>query len=269
MRHEPNCFWDFYQSNKDDIWSDFENLLGCPDFNSLEEIFQSYAPDYSSDRETDRDGIIGQAKSSGNLQDALREFVTNAEWALNNIQKQSFFENLLNSNGYYITFNYTHTLESLYNIPQQHILHIHGEAGKSHLDLGYPKGNFTPEKYCYDARGKGRCPYVETKIENYVNSIEDYYVRAAYEELIDKCKSFYKESRINLLKDFLYTNQCEIGNIIVYGHSCAIDFEYFNYLNARYANANWTFYAVNEDQESSVLQLIKRYSIKGADIVVL
>ena len=45
MRHEPNCFWDFYQSNKDDIWSDFENLLGCPDFNSLEEIFQSYSPD--------------------------------------------------------------------------------------------------------------------------------------------------------------------------------------------------------------------------------
>ena len=82
--------------------------------------------------------------------------------------------------------------------------HIHGEAGKSHLDLGYPKGNFTPKKYCYDARGKGRDPYIETKIENYVNGIEDYYVRAAYEELVDKCKSFYKESRINLLKDFLF-----------------------------------------------------------------
>lgn len=269
MRHEPNCFWDFYQSNKDDIWSDFENLLGCPDFNSLEEIFQSYSPDYSSDRENDRDDILCQAKSSGNLQDSLREFVNNAEWALNNIQRQSFFENLLNSNGYYITFNYTHTLESIYHIPQQHILHIHGEAGKSHLDLGYPKGNFTPEEYCYDARGKGRDPYIETKIENYVNDIEDYYVRAAYEELVDKCKSFYKESRINLLKDFLYVNQCEIENIIVYGHSCAIDFEYFNYLNARYANANWTFYVLKEEQESSVLQLIKRYSIKGADIVVL
>ena len=64
-------------------------------------------------------------------------------------------------------------------------------------------------------------------------------------------------------------NQCEIENIIVYGHSCTIDFEYFNYLNARYANANWTFYVVKEEQESSVLQLIKRYSIKGADIVVL
>lgn len=148
-------------------------------------------------------------------------------------------------------------------------MHIHGEAGKSHLDLGYPKGNFTPEKYCYDARGKGRDPYIETKIENYVNDIEDYYVRAAYEELVDKCKSFYKESRINLLKDFLYVNQCEIENIIVHGHSCAIDFEYFNYLNARYANANWTFYVLKEEQESSVLQLIKRYSIKGADIVVL
>ena len=62
-------------------------------------------------------------------------------------------------------------------------------------------------------------------------------------------------ARINLLKDFLYVNQCEIENIIVYGHSCAIDFEYFNYLNARYANANWTFYVLKEEQESSVLQI--------------
>lgn len=269
MRHEPNCFWDFYQSKKDDIWSDFENLLGCPDFNSLEEIFQNYVPDYSSDRETDRDGIIVQAQSSGNLQDALHEFVSNAEWALKDIQRQAAFEKILDPNGYYITFNYTHTLERIYNIPRQHILHIHGEAGKSYLDLGYPKGNFTPEKYSYDAIEKGRGPYVETEIENYVNSIEDYYVRTAYEELIDKCKSFYKESRINLLKDFLHTKQCEIRNIVVYGHSCAIDFEYFNYLNTIYANANWTFYVATEEQECSAMQLIKRYYISGADIVAL
>ena len=96
--------------------------------------------------------------------------------------------------------------------------------------LGYTKGNFAPEKYSYDVRGKGRGSYIEIEIEDYINRIEDYYVRTAYEELIDKCKSFYKEIRIDLLKDFLDRNKCKIEEIIVYGHSCAIDFDYFSYL---------------------------------------
>ena len=42
------------------IFDEFENLLGCPDFNALEEIFYGYEPDYFSDRESDRDSIIYQ-----------------------------------------------------------------------------------------------------------------------------------------------------------------------------------------------------------------
>ena len=34
------------------IWSDFENLLANPDFNSLGEIFTDYVPDYLSDRDS-------------------------------------------------------------------------------------------------------------------------------------------------------------------------------------------------------------------------
>ena len=39
MKYEHGKFWDLYQSCKNDIWSDFENLLARPDFNGLEEIF--------------------------------------------------------------------------------------------------------------------------------------------------------------------------------------------------------------------------------------
>ncbi|MDY2726230.1 MAG: hypothetical protein SOV36_05375, partial [Anaerostipes faecalis] len=74
-------------------------------------------------------------------------------------------------------------------------------------------------------RGKG--PYREVEVEDYINTKEDYYIRTAYEELLIKCRSFYKEIRIDLLKDFLDKNLCKIEEIIVYGHSCAIDFEYF------------------------------------------
>ena len=84
--------------------------------------------------------------------------------------------------------------------------------------------------------------------------------------MIDKCKSFYKEIRIDLLKDFLDRNKCKIEEIIVYGHSCAIDFDYFSYLNTRYSNAYWKFYVRGAEQESNVWYLIKEFSIKNADI---
>lgn len=267
IKYEQDNFWDLYQSCENDIWSDFENLLGFPDFNALEEIFYGYEPDYFSDRESDRDSIIYQVELNGKLQDALYEFADNAEDSLRNIQVNNFIEQILDSDGYYITFNYTHTLEDIYDIPWEQILHIHGEVGENNLELGYPKENFRPEKYSYDARGKGRGPYIEIEIEDYISGIEDYYVRTAYAELIDKCKSFYKEIRIDLLKDFLDRNQCKIEEIIVYGHSCAIDFDYFSYINTRYSNAYWKFYVKGAEQESNVRHLIEEYDIKNAVII--
>ena len=267
MKYEQDNFWDLYQSCENDIWSDFENLLARPDFNGLEEIFYGYGPDYSSDRESDRNSIIYQAESNGRLQEALYEFANNADDSLCDAQTDDIIERILNQDGYYITFNYTHTLEKLYSIPSENILHIHGEVGKNNLVLGYPKGDFTPEKYRYDIRGKGRGPYSEMEVEKYIDSLEDYYIQTAYENLFNKCKSFYKEIRVDLVKDFLNKNQCKIEEIIVYGHSCAIDFDYFSYLNTRYPNAHWKFYIKDGKQHSNVQNLIRKYSVKNTEIL--
>ena len=59
----------------------------------------------------------------------------------------------------------------------------------------------------------------------------------------------------------------KIEEIIVYGHSCAIDFDYFSYLNTRYPNAYWKFYVRGAEQESNVWYLIEENSIKNADII--
>ena len=267
LKYEQDNFWELYQSREDDIWSDFENLLGCPDFNALEEIFDGYAPDYLSDRESDRDSIIVQVDLNGKLRDALCEFADAADKHLQYVQANESIAQLIELDGYYITFNYTHTLEKVYGIPNEHILHIHGEAGKNTLDLGYPKGAFTPEKYYYDVRGKGRGPYREVAVEEYINDIEDYYVRTAYEQLIAKCKSFYKEIRVDALHKFLNENTCNIEEIIVYGHSCAIDFDYFSYLNSKYPNTKWTFYVRGTEQENNVQNLITNIGIKNANII--
>lgn len=267
LKYEQDNFWELYQSCKDDIWSDFENLLGCPDFNALEEIFDGYAPDYLSDREGDRNSIIVQVDLNGRLQDALCEFADMADKYLHCVRPNESIVQIIDQDGYYITFNYTHTLEKIYGIPKEHILHIHGEAGKNNLALGYPKGSFAPEKYRYDVRGKGRGPYCEVDVEEYINGIEDYYVQTAYEQLITKCKSFYKEIRVNVLHEFLKKNICNIAEIIVYGHSCAIDFDYFSHLNSKHPNAKWKFYVRGPGQETNVQNLIANIRIKNADII--
>lgn len=269
LKYEQDNFWELYQSREDDIWSDFENLLGCPDFNSIEEIFNGYAPDYSSDREGDRNSIIFQVDLNGKLWEALCEFADVADKHLRYIQANKFIAQLIERDGYYITFNYTHTLEKVYNISREHILHIHGEAGQNNLELGYPEGAFTPEKYYYDVRGKGRGPYRELELEEYINNIEDYYVQTAYEQLIAKCKSFYKEIHIDLLSNFLNKNTNNIEEIVVYGHSCAIDFDYFDYLNSRYPTAHWMFYVRGITQENNVRNLIEDYGIKNANVKII
>ena len=85
LKYEQDNFGDLYQTRDDNIQTDFENLLSYPDFNSLEEIFDGYAPDYLSDRESDRDAIIFQLDLNENLKDALYEFASNAENFLNNV----------------------------------------------------------------------------------------------------------------------------------------------------------------------------------------
>lgn len=267
-KYEYENFWEIYQTKNIDIWADFENLLAYPDFNSLESIFVGYEPKYLSDRESDRDSIITQADINGRLKDALYEFANNAEKFLNNIKKQVLIERIIDINGYYVSFNYTHTLEKIYGIPEYRVLHIHGEAGKKNLELGYPKGSFSPEKYVYDQKMKGREPFVEIPIEKYIEINEDYYIRTAYDNLYNKCKSFYKETNIKGLEEFLTANQCNINEIVVYGHSCNIDFDYFSYLDAKFKDAQWLFYAYDEKTRNSVRKLITKYKICNYSIIM-
>ncbi|SUN77174.1 Uncharacterised protein [Streptococcus macacae NCTC 11558] len=116
--------------------------MAKPDFNSLVEIFDGYDPDYLSDRESDRDGIILQADMSGNLQESLDEFANKAEATLLNVSPKEQFERLFRNGDLFINFNYTHTLEQIYGIEARQVLHIHGEVGENNLLLGYPEGDF-------------------------------------------------------------------------------------------------------------------------------
>jgi len=161
-------FWEIYQTSEANIWADFENLLAYPDFNSLEEIFEGYQPDYLSDHESDRDSIITQVELNGNLNSSLNKFAYQAECAVEKARSIAPYIDLIKDNDLFVNFNYTHTLEKLYGVQKNRVLHIHGEVGMDNLILGYPEGNFLPERYSYDVRQKGRGPYREVDIRDHI-----------------------------------------------------------------------------------------------------
>ena len=264
-------FWSLYSSYGDEIWSDFETLLGKLDFNSLEEIFGNYYPNYMSDYESDRDGIISVAEESGKLEQSLEEFAIQAEKSIDQTNAQEKLLNEFRKDDLFITFNYTHMLEKLYNIQKEKICHIHGGVSKEDgvLILGFPE--YLPEKYLYDVRGKGRPPYREQTVEEYLEEMSkavdrwDYYVHAAFTRIVELAKSFHKEPQIELMKHFLADR--EIGEIVIRGHSCAIDFPYFEYLANKYPTVNWLFYSFDEATDNNINLLTDRYAIRNSKIV--
>jgi hypothetical protein len=251
-------FWDLYQS-EGDMWSDFENLLAKPNFNKLEEIFTPYFPDYISDHERDRTSIIIQSEISAQLNESLIEFAETAEWQLEGTQVNEKYKELFCKDDLFLSFNYTHTLEKLYDINPQNVLHIHGELGKSELILGYPDGFFSPEKYFYDPTGNDRNSTL-IDINKYIDTIEDYYLRTAYSSLYEKIKAFKKVPQISKLEGFV--KDVLIDEIFVIGHSYKIDSPYFENLINRFPNAKWHLYYHKDDDTKNLNILIEKIGIK-------
>ena len=100
--------------------------------------------------------------------------------------------------------------------------------------------------------------HIEDMLEN---EIFDYYTYTAYEQLINKTESFYKVPQIEKLTKFLHGN--DIETITVIGHSCKIDFPYFQLLNEKFPNSKWLFNPYDFSTKTKILKMIKDIGIKN------
>lgn len=254
-------FWDLYQSLEENIWSDFENLLAYPDFEQFDCIFEQYFPDYASEYEHDRHSIIHQVELNALLRETLIKFVENAEKNFKSLKQITMYKSIFSSNSKFITFNYTSVLQTLYEIKDENILYIHGRLGEEMI-FGYLSDDFKPEKMQIDLRGKGRGPYSEKEVNEYFATIDDYYVRTAYENFYDKIKSFVKNPRPELIEKFL--KNCPITEIKVIGHSCSmIDYIYFKMVANIYPDAIWRFRPFDDNTRSRQIELVSNLRINA------
>lgn len=132
---EMECFF-----SEKDLWKNFEEGLGT--LNYPEIVLQIAGEDVPSPAEDHYESRLSDAQAA--VEDKLedwRSYIQRglAKWiryvGTANISKKLD----LDTDAYFLTFNYTKTLEDLYGIEEANILHIHGCAGESpeRLVLGH------------------------------------------------------------------------------------------------------------------------------------
>lgn len=267
-------------------WSEYENSLSELDLEALNED-NIQGPDYLSDHEYDRDGVIWNMESfTDSLYDAVRKSLAEMiENANNDLQSKSRkLKDFLCDGDAVLNFNYTSTVQMLYTIPDNiEIIHIHGYYKDNEEPIfGYKDG---------DSHKKFEEKYFRTtELENIENEIKkikndanlsedekqqriddlvyererltedrDYYMDKQREEIINLYLSFKKELQIDRLKDFL--NKCEnITQVRVMGHSMAdVDSDYMELVEEMLQPEVWY---ISQHKGSPSLSALSGYSFK-------
>lgn len=206
----------YYHCNDDGKWSDIEAALGQYD---IEEVYKwDKNHSFNGDKINDDPGGNVVVVTSC-LEENIKMWAKSID--ISSADKQHKFED----NSLFLTFNYTLTLEKVYGIQGDHILHIHGDIdSKENIVIGY-KGN----QYC---------------------SKEDYPTPTNSEEttkvqILDQLRRFIKDTSYIIEKNRLFFNNLkDISHIVVFGHSCSdVDRPYFEKLaESVLSKCKWTFF---------------------------
>ena len=246
----------FFHKTDCDFWSDFEENLGTFDDDLLREYGLNYLEDYGCENWRDAFHHDYQYELK-NVIDRITQGLRKSfiDW-LSQISFQGIKKMLidLDRDAYFLTFNYTRTLERIYNIPQQNILHLHGKfTGTDNDEIIY---------------GHGGHLYIIDK------EIEDPRI-AEGEEII---KSYFEKTTkpvrqiIHKHQKFFYRMITDVTNVTIIGHSMnEIDYPYFKRIcNSIKHRIEWTYYYHStKDIKKCISSIESRLKYKGDEMHLL
>lgn len=208
------------------LWSDFEGVLGRIDFS-----------EYLKDEEYGPHSIINAFES---LQLAFPEWINSID-IINTIPNFNFMKLIDYMQDLFLTFNYTRTLEKIYNIPEENICHIHGECG---------------EKLIFGHSGLNEEDFLN---KNAISGFEDF-----AEEIFNY---FTKEDKMILRRnrDF-FERLVDVEEIYVMGFSfSSCDLRYINEICHTVPNASWHLNSYDsEEKRKNYANIIRAFGAKGS-----
>lgn len=185
----------------------------------------------------------------------------------------------LDANDCYLTFNYTSTLEKVYNIKPENIMHIHGQ-----IDFVDETGELT--KSIGDITTTGQVEVTEEiqfgSVENNGETIkaemerkygqDDFYgasIEPGIYNIIEFCKVASKNLEMNYdsLNNFINNNVIE--EVVVMGHSLiGVDCPYYvDIIVPVLKDCQWVFYWHFDSDKYAIEEFINRFSIDNFSLV--
>ncbi|MEC1177244.1 bacteriophage abortive infection AbiH family protein [Metasolibacillus meyeri] len=275
----PTSYWDFrtflkknhyyflddfeekYYLGKEDLkeflWNNLEfNLANIQDDVLAEQMYQNTDLGLESGNvgieDTLEDYFIGRFDYIENLTLYLKEWIGEVNGELNGKNKiTSFIKE--NSPDKFINFNYTTTLEEIYKIENENVLHIHGVVdGDDDLILGHSNLD--------------RINYFNEKHIEFQNKLDEQSAPIFY-TLANYCFKTYKNvnKNMHLLSKF---NFDLIEQIMIIGHSLSdVDLPYFKEIKKRTGEGiKWTIFFHSDNQVDMFREQLKKVGVNEQQI---
>lgn len=232
------------------LWSDFEKALGLFDF---DKVINWGFEDLLITAECSIDGQIlrfPQKCINTQLPDIVSEAF--AQWVRSIPINHAPITYNLKKDAYYLTFNYTDTLEKLYTIQDRQILHIHGRASSGNmLIVGHNR---------------------EINLSNYWNnnlSMRENNERtqklADINEMRKPCADIIEQNNL------FFQRLTNVNEVYIKGHSCSeIDYPYLQKVKSIVSSkAVWHFAPFSEEDTQRMQKLTKALNINNKQIIGL
>ncbi|MFB5744216.1 bacteriophage abortive infection AbiH family protein [Cedecea sp. S5-13] len=242
-----------FDLNNDKPWYDFENALGAFDadafldfHNEIDAMADDFRPSFIYGLE---DEITEQTNAHVST---IKETFTNwiNQLDISQVEKKMTFT----KDSSFITFNYTSTLQSVYEIDDQRILHIHGSAEMLD-DLIFGHGDDINEPPEFDDNGDSN-----RHIFSDAQSISRYPLYAL------------KKPVSNILKknEEYFLQLGDIHEIVIIGHSLnKIDQPYFRRIAIKLENSLWKICIYHKDGQEDYKQRLIDCGIEKSRIEII
>lgn len=242
-------------------WSDLESALASIDVDSIIEdlghCMVSYAADdwsdaYHHDSQYEVERVI--ERLSVTLRSQFGKWIR--QLAIPNRFSAGMRLQSIDTNGLFLTFNYTATLRERYGVPDAHVLHIHGCADleDSDLILGHAWNPQTRKSL----NDREDIEEIDTRLME-ANHILDNYFSTTFkpsEQLIQSNRQFFER----LL---------DIQEVCVLGHSLSdVDAQYFKALLAvpSVSSARWSIACRSESDRSNKQERLQGLGVDASQI---
>lgn len=255
-------------------WNEFETNLGNPYGvkRYAEKVAFENQPDYGSDDYRDRDLYVAEYEVERELGDLMASLKNNFQkWASELPEGDGFYSlKLETKESIFMTFNYSLTLEKLYGISTERVLHIHGSTlDKKSIVVGHGRDFNSYRNDLTDDLPKPpkNLPAIEYEewYDEAASMYSDDYPTSQAKDAAAAAIAVMRKNVLGIIEDnqSFFQSLNEVEHIHVYGFSFAeVDlpylFEIANKVNIRNVNFEISYYSDEDKNKAS--RFIKKIS---------